>query len=205
MTRVWRSLAVVHLLLIGALVLLIQGTGWDDNGHLQALLNAPDCTAPCFLGIQPGTTTAVEAYGLLQAHPYVLAVNQASTISDNRLTWRWNGQQPTLLRTPFLDAGELDVQGGLVWSIKVRTAIPFAYVWLTLGQPQSGFTRPSKTYLGRLANHLARYASQGMTVQTLVSYPPLMDNFWNAPTDLIFNTTSATGGLYEAPCWLRCG
>jgi hypothetical protein len=109
-----------------------------------------------------------------------------------------------VLHTPFLDAGEIDVQTGVVRSIKLRTAIPLGTVWLTLGQPGYGFTRLSKNYLGRLANQVAYYPARGLLAQTLIVYPPTIDGFWNAPVDLFLTAGTPQGSSYEAPCWMRC-
>lgn len=210
MTRVLCGWAVMSILFTGALALLIQGGGWD--GHdLLAALESPECSAPCFMGIVPGKTTASVAYEHLQTHPWVTDVNMvlgtADTLDQSRealFIWRWNGREPSLLRTPFLDVGQIDIQTNVVRSIKLRTVIPMGMVWLTLGRPNYGFTRLSKNYLGRLANQVAYYPERGLVAQTLIDYPPTVDDFWNAPVDLFLTVGTPEGSHYEAPCWLHC-
>jgi hypothetical protein len=189
---------------------MIQGTAWD--GHdLLAALNSPECFAPCFMGIQPGQTSGSVALERLQTHPWVMDVNAvystADTLNQSRealFIWRWNGREPLALRSPFLDAGQIDVQIGAVRSIKLRTGIPFGVIWLTLGQPDYGFTRLSKNYLGRLANQVAYYPAHGLVAQTLIDYPPTINGFWTAPVDLFLTADTPEGSGYEALCWLRC-
>jgi len=210
MTRVWSILAGMSFLFIGALVLMIQGTAWDGHDLLMALDSAA-CADPCFIGIQPGVTSGSVAYDRLQTHAWVMDVNAilgtADTLEQSRdaqFVWRWNGKQPTALRTPFLDAGEIDVQTGIVRSIKVRTVIAMGAVWLTLGKPAYGFTRPSKIYLGRVAYQQAYYPAKGLLVQSQVQYPSSPDEFWNAPVEFFITVDTAQNGGYQSPCWLRC-
>jgi len=163
------------------------------------------------MGIRPGVTSSSSAYEHLQTHPWVMDVNAvlgtADTLNQSLealFTWNWNGRQPMLLHSPFLDAGQIDVQTGVVRSIRLRTVIPLGAVWLSLGEPAYGFTRLSKNYLGRLANQVAYYPKHGLVAQTLIDYPPTVDGFWNAPVDLFLTDGTPEGSHYEAPCWLRC-
>ena len=103
-----------------------------------------------------------------------------------------------------MDGGQVEVQTGVVLSIKLRTVIPLGAVWLTLGKPEYGFTRASKNYLGQLANQVAYYPARRLVAQTLIDYPPTADGFWNAPVDLFLTAGTPEGSIYEAPCWLRC-
>ncbi len=204
MTRLWCRLAIVYLLFTGAFVLMIQGTAWDGHDLLLAL-ESGTCSAPCFMGIQPGITSGSVAYERLQTHAWVKDVN--AVLGQNRddlFTWRWSGQAPQLLHTPFLEAGEIEVQAGIVRSIKVRSVIPLGAVWLTFGRPGYGFTRPSKIYLGRVANQMAYYPVKGLLAQSQMEYPSSPDVFWNTPVDLFIMTGITQRGGYESPCWLRC-
>jgi hypothetical protein len=210
MTRMWWRTAILCWIFVGALLLLIQGTAWDGQ-DLVAALSSADCSVPCFMGIQPGVTTGSVAYERLQTHAWIMDVDEvlstAETLDQSRealFIWRWNGREPSVLRTPFLDAGEIDVQTGVVRSIKLRTVIPLGAVWLTFGKPGYGFTRLSKNYLGRLANQVAYYPERGIVAQTLIEYPPTADDFWNAPVDLFLTGGTPEGSSYESPCWMRC-
>lgn len=210
MTRLWCRIAAVCLLFTGAVILMIQGAVWDGHDLLLAL-ESGNCAAPCFMGIQPGVTSGSVAYDRLQSHAWVMDVNAvlgtAETLGQSRdalFTWRWSGQEPRLLHTPFLEAGEIEVQTGIVRSIKVRTVIPLGTVWLTLGQPGYGFTRPSKIYLGRVANQMAYYPLRGLLAQSQIEYPSSPDVFWNTPVDLFITAGVTQRGGYESPCWLRC-
>jgi hypothetical protein len=194
-----------------ALILAMRLLPNDEDNIRAFLMPTEGCAAPCFMGIRPGITSDSVAYDRLQTHGWVLETNQvlgtADTLGQSRdaqFTWRWNGRQPAVLRTPFLEAGEIDVQAGIVRSIKVRTVLPFGVVWLTLGRPGYGFTRPSKIYLGRVANHMAYYPARGLLAQSQIDYPTSPDTFWNAPVDLFITAGAAQSGGYESPCWLRC-
>ena len=123
---------------------------------------------------------------------------------DGTLGWSWNGNQPAILRSPFLIAGEISIDQGVVSSIKLATFIPFGDVWLLLGEPRHGWLRPSRAYLGELNNHLASYTASHLTFRTLLSEPPRADGFWTAPVEIRFEAEPEDDYFYHLPCWMGC-
>lgn len=210
MTRLWSLLAFVILALLTPLLLWLNTAPADDTS-LQSLLLPPDCANPCFIGLQPGVTTFPEARALLENHQWVMDVelvfrapNTPLEIRNGTLRWRWNGRQPALLRTPFLEAGEIAIEDGLVHSVKVATAIPFGDAWLLLGAPPHGFIGTSRTYLERFYNHHAVYSDYGIRLRTLLPNPFHIDAFWNTAVEIIFEAAPNERNHYRLPCWLRC-
>ena len=210
MTRLWLLLAGLAVLLLSILLWLPQA-GAVDEIDLKNLVLSPACNSPCFMGIQPGVTTFNEAHVLLEKHPWVLEMELIFNASigpvksrNGRLLWRWNGQQPLLLRTPFLNAGEIEIEDGVVQSIKAATSVPFGEAWLLLGAPQRGFIGTSRTYLERFYNHQAVYIEQGLRIRTFLPNPLHIDTFWNATVEITFEAAPNEQNHYRLPCWLRC-
>ncbi len=209
MTRLFLRLIPILLLLFAAIAGLIRAQPYDDNGLREILI--PSCGAPCFLGIHPGLTSGDEAFKLLNAHPWITniefnhdALGNADVKGDGTISWSWNGTQPSVLRTPFLIAGEIAVHNGVVDSIKLRTAIPFSAVWFALGWPANGWIRPSRVYLGQYDNHIAIYPQYGLEFRTLVQHPLRTAGFWNAPVEIYFETNPPADYHYMRPCWWAC-
>jgi hypothetical protein len=210
MTRLWLILTFfIMALLMLALVALRAGPA-DDEG-LKSLLFPSTCSTPCFIGIQPGVTAIGDARALLENHPWVMEVELVFAgpdaiieNRDGRLHWRWNGRQPVPLKTPFLEAGEIVAEHGVVQSVKVTTAVPFGDVWLVLGRPTHGFIGTSRVYLERLDNHMAVYNERGLKMQTLLPHNSRITTFWNAFVEIIFEAAPRERQTYRLPCWLGC-
>lgn len=210
MTRLWCMVAVLLLALSTILVVWINNTPADED-KLQALLQPTDCTSPCFIGIEPGITGIHDARMLLENHPWVMdielvfhAPDAPMETRDGRLRWRWNGRQPDLLRAPFLDAGEVVIEHGVVQSVKVATSVSFGDAWLLLGVPTHGYIGTSRIYLERFDNHMAVYNERGVKIQTLVPHAPRIATFWNALVEVTFEAQPSERQMYRLPCWLRC-
>lgn len=212
MTRCYLRAALPLLLLFTALPLLARVQPNNVAG-LRALLLPPGCRAPCLFGIRPGETTGREALAILEAHPWVTSVSVvyrgATNPSENRdgvLAWQWNGLEPPLLRTPELYAGAVEIDLGVVRTVRLSTAIPFGEIWLALGdaQPRYGFVRPSRAFLGRFLNHLAVYIHEGLEFRTRFPRPARADGFWSAPVEIHFEAQPETDYAYRLPCWMAC-
>lgn len=207
MTRLYLLLTVPLLLLCGLLVTLTHTSTYED-ADLRAILFPTDCTAPCFMGIRPGVTHGDEALERLLAHPWATNVGiiyRGSGSDENRdgtLSWSWSGNQPAILRAPFFTVGEIEIDGGVVDSIKISTAISFGDIWLLLGRPQRGFLRTSRTYLGRFQNHYAVY--EGLEFRTMLPLPIGINDFWSAPVEIRIEANVQPLSPYTLPCWLGC-
>jgi hypothetical protein len=203
------TIALLLLGLLSAFVLLTRTQPYSDE-DLHAIL-VPDCATPCFIGIYPGVTSGDDAFAVLSNHPWITnvdfvraSVGASGDKQDGTISWSWTGAQPPLLRTPYLVAGEAAVQNGVVDSIKLRTAIPFGAVWLTLGWPPNGWIRPSRTYLLQYDNQVAVYPAYGLEIRTLVKHPLRAEDFWTAPTDIYFEMNPPDNFSYSRPCWWAC-
>ncbi|MBN8621000.1 MAG: hypothetical protein J0L63_18960 [Anaerolineae bacterium] len=210
MTTVWLLLAAAGVMIFGLTLGVMRGMG-DENREVEAALFPTNCAPPCFLNIRPGETRLSEARTILDAHPWVrdyyLTFRVLTDPSEERnatLVWHWNGQQPRLLRTPFVEAGEMEFVAGTAQAIRVATAIPFGEVWLRMGMPSRGYLRLSRTYLGRFDNHLAIYEAAGVSFRTLLEHPPRIESYWYAPVEVRYAVDLREGEAYRMPCWLNC-
>jgi hypothetical protein len=211
-SRCYLRILIALLLLFTALPLLARLQPNNDAG-LRALLFPPGCAAPCIFGIRPGETTGAEALDILETHPWVTGISivyrGATNPGENRdgtLSWRWNGSQPPLLRSPELVVGEIDIDVGRVRTVRLSTAITFGEIWLVMDdtQPRYGFVRPSRAFFGRFLNHLAVYIREGLEFRTRFPRPARADGFWSAFVEVRFEAQPATDFAYRLPCWLAC-
>jgi hypothetical protein len=143
--RLLLRLSLPLTMLFTGVLVAIRTQPYDDS-EIRALLAPPDgCPAPCFLGIQPGHTTAEAAIGILKKHAWVGSVNiniDPVRLSQLYVSWGWSGRQPRLIdsqRSGFL--WTLNENGTLrdkVSFVTVRTHLQFGDIWLAFGQPQRG-------------------------------------------------------------------
>jgi len=128
-------------------VALIRARPYDD-GKLRAFLALLDsCPSPCFMGIRPGETTAVEAIGILENHKWVARLSGVDPRLFERpadmgnlaipvIYWNWDQARPS-----WIDA----TGGGELWSaasrrvqfMKINTTFLTGDIWLTLGEPDA--------------------------------------------------------------------
>jgi hypothetical protein len=122
-------------------LLLIRAQAYD-NSDLHALLTPLDvCAAPCFMGIQPGTTTLEQAIALLERQAWVqdLAVGQRSLLTEQPasgaalVNWQWSDTAPAWLE----GRASLRVipRSGQVSVIDVQTNITWGEFVLIFGRP----------------------------------------------------------------------
>jgi hypothetical protein len=106
MWRVWITLALV--MGFAGCVLLIRAQPYQD-AELRSLFTDGNCPIPCFLGIRPGLTNAIEANAMLSAHPWVRAETIQSDLGLTGRTvtmrWRWAEAAPKWL----IIGGELHI------------------------------------------------------------------------------------------------
>jgi hypothetical protein len=123
-------MTAVILRLALALAGLICAQPYDGRA-LAAFVSPPNgCPIPCWQGIRPGVTTAVEALYLLEQNPWVGQIKRGEFV----ISWTWSGQQP-----PFVDAaheGLLGLTGGIVRQVRIQTLIPFGDLWALLRPPE---------------------------------------------------------------------
>ncbi|MBL8155333.1 MAG: hypothetical protein JNM70_14210 [Anaerolineae bacterium] len=185
-----RLLLVTAALLSGLFTLaaaLIQTAPLDEGG-LRRLLLAPDCSAPCFLGLRPGESTAGEAVTRLAASPPLEAQVQYRLNDRPRYHMvNWSGflfyplqsaGRMDLTLTPSIDAATLETL-----FLRLGTPLTLGEVYLRLGPPESldaGFWyHDLGTRVSLILNH--RYAGGRLIVITRHLCPVQARSFWQTP------------------------
>lgn len=124
---------ILSLLLTG-LIGLIRAQPYDDSDVDLLFAHTEHCTTPCFMGIQPGLTTTDEAIRLLNAHPWVAAVDVPASRSLVTVRWEWSGQQPQTIDAAV--PGEIRLfSDQRVSMIQVSTHVPLERMRLSFGLP----------------------------------------------------------------------
>jgi hypothetical protein len=98
----------------------------------------PDCASPCFLGIQVGRTTPIEALALLNHHPWI---ERAERTTNQFIIWNWSGYQPDYINPTI--PGKLLINADRVIAISLWTTYRLGDWMLALGSPavmESGST-----------------------------------------------------------------
>jgi hypothetical protein len=156
-------------------------------GDLYTILaSSGDCVLPCFMGIDPGTTTADEARAILAGHPWVDTVFE----HRNTISWTWSGLQPA-----FIDADDEGVlylvNRSVVQEIELQTAIPQIELWTALGAPRAGYVEYTPA---AMAHHTAY---DGFLAVTFTPCPAQPQDLWGMPVELHL------GAAYRTPLITR--
>lgn len=175
-------------------VLLIRLQPYDD-AQLRALFLPEDCAAPCFLGIQPGVTTATQALDLLREHPWVRAgsITRRSRFNVVRIEWQWNGSQPGFLRLNpnaiavatilpgFNSDPDLTAEERVITGMVIFTSIPYGDVHLLLGESSNrGDYVVSRDFIN--AQISAVYPRHKLAILSqIIPCPVSAADFWNEP------------------------
>ncbi|MAS36704.1 MAG: hypothetical protein CL610_22055 [Anaerolineaceae bacterium] len=107
-----------------------------DDPLMQTFLIPPeDCESPCFLGVQPGTTTIRDAVAHFEANHWLNEVTQSGQFYD----LVWSGSQPLFVDTgaPTYFMSETDRVGEL----RVRTHLRLGDILAVLDQPDAVYSR----------------------------------------------------------------
>lgn len=126
------------LLALGAGMLgLASALAYDPAyiADLRAFLLADvqaDCTAPCFLGIQPGVTPSQQVASQLRAHRWVAEVRIAEVQNEfDAVDWTWGDTTPPYVQR----TGRVNVWHGSVDWVRFQAGATAAEIWLALGPP----------------------------------------------------------------------
>lgn len=193
-----RSLFKISLIIFAVLavpMMLIRAQSYDD-GNLRVMLTPPEgCMSPCFMGIQPGSTTSNQAIKLLQDSEWVewVGVNQTSYGTPDNLNWRWGANVPR----PFvpgqggtIDFEEGDVPGFLyVTKITMNTSLQVGDAYLLLGEPNRLISNAANGASGAYVGVI--YLDQLLSVWSVAPCPLSKMVFWQAPMILDFNNILA--------------
>lgn len=130
-----RLLLRLSVLLTVAFAVIIGVIRAQPEAHPELerlLVPPPGCAMPCFLGIQPGQTSAEQATDILEAHPYVGEVRGVGA-GDRRLSsirWRWADDAPPGVAS-FRD-NVLEVERGVVMGIQFNLFFSTGATWRVL-------------------------------------------------------------------------
>jgi hypothetical protein len=168
-----------------------------EDAELQRLLqSAPDCPAPCFMGVQAGSTRIDTAIHILRGNDWI---GQFHIQDDPRsgqpqsVAWKWSEKRPPLIR--------LDAEGGLrvslgdgynlpfVQSIVVPTSIPVGRIIELLGEPAAIDSGPGRHK--EQAGVVAIYPKQALVVWAAVDCPITRWKYLNATAVIEFSSTIA--------------
>ena len=172
LSRFYFTSAFLLVVLLTTICALLNGRVYDDQSIL-AFLQAPEgCTAPCFMGVQPGVTLGNEAQAILQTHPWVqpksLYIAEDTTRRYIWMSWRWSAASPAFLTgSAYMTYSPLE--DGRIRDIQVRTTLPYGAVWLALGMPDAGSV---------VLEHVARYSDRWLFAETTAA----CGHFWERPT-----------------------
>jgi len=130
--------------LFGASVVLVHMQPHNDQ-DISGLLMSDDCPAPCFMGIQPGITTAEDAVRLLKKHDWVQNIESRYTDFGQSINtfwgyvyWQWRPNSPLWTDSPTfkLDSHDayLRILDGRVNEIAFSTSLPLGAAVLGFGQ-----------------------------------------------------------------------
>src|ERR1051326_7856151 len=100
---------------------IIRAQPYRDH-ELGALLTPDNCQMPCFMGIQPGVTTGIEARNILEASGWVknlTKVRQYVSRNVNEYTWEWNTFFPFSAANSVPYGNFLTLHGDTVVSVVV--------------------------------------------------------------------------------------
>jgi hypothetical protein len=183
------KLVLLFALMVGA----IRSQPPDDAG-LRAVLYAPDCAPPCFMGIYPGETAWDDAVERLRSNSWVATVNAQPGAPS--LEWTWNGSQPAFL-SEIEGGNHLFFDSGIVTRIGITTDVDAATAALTFGAPLAWYYYTGTTAdpyhlgvpiyfeqravyddleIGASSNACPLTVRQQWSLLTQISMPPLPDH-----------------------------
>jgi len=194
MARFFLGWSLPLLACLMAVISVIRAHQPAPHTPLNILLDG-DCSAPCFLNIQPGVTTLDDAVQRLRAHPWVGQVTDTLTSYGQYRNYhfRWSGQQPAFIDPTkegdlFALPGSAADRSALVGSILVPLrGLPVGEVFTALGLPdQMGISvgKLDVTRRGLYVYH--RYPAYGFTFVTLQRCPASLHVLLNTPANTLY-------------------
>lgn len=182
MARLWLTVSMPLVLLLALSLAAIHSQPANATDAQAFFDTVEPCDQPCFLGIQPGVSSAGGALVLLGASDWVGAIQDV----DNALTWTWSGQQPSLIDATAVGRLILD-DHGRVAAVFVQTVIPLQRIWLQLGIPQKGYA----LYQSDAMLNFNVYDALGMTLLANTPCPADTIAFLSTPVLLYWGDGSA--------------
>lgn len=122
--------------------------------------------SPCFLGVIPGETTALDIDDTLLRSPYALDAELVDVQArPHHVNWQWNGDQPSYLQV----AGHVDISGdAYAERVTLFPELTLAELLMIFGEPQS--------VGGQFSTVILRYPQYGL----LLRFSGDCASFWRA-------------------------
>jgi hypothetical protein len=186
---------VVTVMLTG-FIAAIRAQPYTDSDLQQLIQPAPDCPAPCFMGVQAGSTRIDAAIRILSQNDWIGRFHiqdDPRSGQPQSVAWEWSEERPHLIR--------LDAEAGLrvsrgdgynlpfVQSIVVPTSIPVGRIIELLGEPAAIDSGPGRHK--RQAGVVAIYPQQALVVWAAVECPITRWKYLNATAVIEFSSTIA--------------
>ncbi len=167
---------IVCLLLVSAARLLPQAQP-DVAAYDHLFFSTSYCPGGCLMGIQPESSTLIDAIAVLSAHEWVGAIHTGRSATafqrDVIITWDWSGSQPGIIRPDQPGVLFARWYGGInshiVTGISVETDLRFEDVRQHLNLGSSGTATAGR----REIRTVITYVSRGLrnTISTQVPCP----------------------------------
>jgi hypothetical protein len=193
-------------LLFTSVIGLIHARPYHDDSLQTFLTPTPDCPAPCWQGIRPGTTTVAEALDILESHrwiDHVIMTERYGATRDGFISWAWGGEPPAPIDRRA--SGAMWVEDDIVRSVRIPTTIPFGALWLLFDRPQRGaFSLALDAQaIDHVVIHYAAYFDFKIVAWNEVSCPLRIADFWRTPMVIQFTNTlnSELSTDYRLPRW----
>lgn len=193
MTKIVLRSGFMSLVLFLAFIMVIHAQPYDDS-DLRALLVAPDCQIPCFMGIRPGITTLDEAAGLLKSSGWVYRLIDRRNLG--MFSWTWNGTQPA-----FIDGSQKawlqpdPLHPTVVNSINIPTVTSIGKISLILGKlyayRMQFFAGGVMPQTGILAYYSINYSNYPISANGTVDCPLRWINFWTSTAIITYRVNAA--------------
>jgi len=148
----------------GVLLILIRTQPFDERARYQRFVSE-GCQAACFMGIQPGVTKVDEALKILEASPWISAVdNRTINNVSGFISWTWSDQKPNWI------SGK---QAGQIWATQKQIVNVVIYGDLLLGDTRLALGSPDQEVIDRtedrkglLSLYTAFYGQMGLMIQS---------------------------------------
>lgn len=176
MFRLTLRLALLPLLFLSAALFFVRAQPYDDQ-NVRSFLLSDDCSAPCFMGIQPGVTTPQQALNQLRSTNMISYVG----ISEALETVAWFGDKKG---TTLMDDSQIQAlfyDRDKVSSIRLYTRIRLGDLLLELDPLDTQKIAIQQTGPYNAYNINLYYLGKGYVLNATVD----CHRFWTQPTSLI--------------------
>jgi hypothetical protein len=141
MSRAVGLTALILSVLFTACMAAVRARPYDDEALRNFVQAMEGCDQPCFLGIQAGVTSGMEAISILKQHEWIdpdsVVQSEDEIYQFMWVSWQWSGRQPDFLTgQAYLTFSNLT--DGRIATLRMHTGFSLGNLWLSLGPPQIG-------------------------------------------------------------------